>query len=141
MAELRHQIPINASPDKVYAALATQAGLRGWWTADARVDEKVGGKAEFGFEKRKFVIRMMIERLYPGRQLVWTCYGDNPEWDETTLTWNITSEDSATMLRFTQSGWKSVTDLYAMCNSTWGELMYRLKDYVEDRNPGPRWKE
>jgi uncharacterized protein YndB with AHSA1/START domain len=34
MAELKHQIPIEASPDKVYAALATQAGLGSWWTAD-----------------------------------------------------------------------------------------------------------
>jgi uncharacterized protein YndB with AHSA1/START domain len=44
MAELRHQIPINATPEKVYAALATQAGLRGWWTVDVAADEKVGGK-------------------------------------------------------------------------------------------------
>jgi len=36
MAELNHQIPINASVQKVYAALTTQAGLRGWWTADAK---------------------------------------------------------------------------------------------------------
>jgi len=31
--------------------------------------------------------------------------------------------------------------MYAICNSSWGELMHRLKDYVEGRNPGPRWKE
>jgi uncharacterized protein YndB with AHSA1/START domain len=141
MAELRHQIPINSTQDKVYAAIATQAGLRGWWTADAKADEKVGGKAEFGFEKRKFIFRMMIERLQPGKQVVWTCHGDHPEWDGTTLTWNIAREDGVTMLRFTQSGWKSVTDFYAMCNSTWGELIYRIKDYVEGRNPGPHWKE
>ena len=55
MAEIKHQIPIDASPDKIYAALATPAGLRGWWTADVRADEKVGGKAEFGFEKRAMV--------------------------------------------------------------------------------------
>ena len=141
MADLMHQIPISASEDKVYAALATQTGLRGWWTGDTKADEKVGGKAEFGFDKRKFVIRMSIEALHPGKQVVWTCHGDNPEWNGTTLTWNIAREEGATMLRFTQSGWKAVTDFYAMCNSTWGELMYRLKDYVEGRNPGPHWKE
>jgi hypothetical protein len=27
------------------------------------------------------------------------------------------------------------------CNSTWGELMYRIKDYLEGRNPGPHWRE
>jgi hypothetical protein len=27
MAEIKHQMPINATPERVFAALATQAGL------------------------------------------------------------------------------------------------------------------
>lgn len=46
MAEIKHQIPISATPEKVYAALTTEKGLRGWWTADSKTDDKVGGKAE-----------------------------------------------------------------------------------------------
>jgi hypothetical protein len=34
-----------------------------------------------------------------------------------------------------------MTDMVATCNSTWGELMYRLKDYAEGKNPGPLWLE
>jgi uncharacterized protein YndB with AHSA1/START domain len=141
MVELTHQIPIGATPEKGYAALATEAGLRRWWTADAAADEKPGGKAEFGFERRQMVFRMKIEKLEAGKQVVWTCHGDHPEWDGTTLTWNIAAADGATMLRFTYGGWKSMSDFCAMCNSTWGELMYRIKDSVEGRNPGPHWKE
>ncbi len=84
---------------------------------------------------------MIVEKLDPGKQVVWTCHGDHPEWNGTTLTWNIAREDGVSMLRFTHSGWKSVSDFCATCNSTWGELMYRLKDYVEGKNPGPHWKE
>jgi len=141
MAELRHQIPINAAPEKVYAALATQVGLRGWWTADAKVEEKAGGKAEFGFEKRQMIFRMKIERLDPGKQVVWSCHGDHPEWNGTTLTWSIAREDGATMLRFTHGGWTSASEFFALCNSSWGELMYRLRDYAEGKNPGPHWRE
>jgi uncharacterized protein YndB with AHSA1/START domain len=72
---------------------------------------------------------------------VWSCHGDHPEWNGTVLTWEMTPQDGGTTLRFTQSGWKAITDFCATCNSTWGELMYRLKDYVEGRNPGPHWKE
>lgn len=53
MADLRHQIQIKAAPAKVYAAIATQAGLRGWWTADSKTEDKAGGKAEFGFDKTR----------------------------------------------------------------------------------------
>jgi len=141
MVDLRHQISIDAAPDKVYAALATETGLRGWWTADSRADEIVGGKAEFGFARRAAVFRMTIDKLEPGRLVVWSCVGDQPEWTGTTLTWTIAPEKSGSVLRFTHGGWKAATDYCVMCNSTWGELMYRLKDHVEGRNPGPHWTE
>jgi len=141
MAEIKHQIPVKASPQKVYAALATQAGLREWWTADTTADEEVGGKAEFGFDKRGMVFRMNIDKLEPSKRVVWSCHGDHPEWNGTVLTWELSSQNGDTVLRFNQSGWKQISDFCATCNSTWGELMYRLKDYVEDKNPGPHWKE
>jgi uncharacterized protein YndB with AHSA1/START domain len=138
MVDINHLISINASPDAVYAALATQRGLASWWTADTRADEKVGGKAEFGFDDRGMVFRMRIDELVPGKRVVWSCLGDQPEWSGTTLTWTISRENDVSVLRFTQR-WKAMTDMVAICNSTWGELIYRLKDYVEGRNPGPHW--
>ena len=141
MAEIKHQIRIKATPGDVSAAVATQAGLRGWWTADTHADEQVGGKAEFGFDKRGMVFRMHIEKLDSGKRVVWSCHGDHPEWDGTILTWDLTREGDGTILRFTHGNWRSVSDFCAMCNSTWGELMYRLKDYVEGKNPGPHWTE
>lgn len=141
MPEFRHQIDINAKPDKVYAALTTDAGLRSWWAADSKTDQKVGGKAEFGFDKRSTVFRMKIEKLEPGKSVVWSCHGDHPEWDGTKLTWSLTKDGEGTIVRFKQAGWKAATDMFAICNSSWGELMYRLKNYVEGRNPGPHWEE
>ncbi len=141
MAELKHQISIDAKPEKVYTALVTQEGLRSWWTADAVTDGTIGAEAEFGFGKRSVVFRMKIEKLEPGRQVVWRCHGDEPEWNGTTLTWDLARGGDGTTVRFTQCGWKEENEMYAICNSSWGELMHRLKDYVEGRNPGPHWKE
>jgi hypothetical protein len=44
MAELRDQILIKAASAKVYAAIAIQAGMRDWWTADSKTEDTVGGK-------------------------------------------------------------------------------------------------
>lgn len=139
MVEINHQILIKESPRKVFEALATEAGLRQWWTADSSAEERVGGKAEFGFDNRGTVFRMKIEELQPGSKVVWRCYGDHPEWDGTLLTWALTPQGDGTMLRFTHSGWESLSDFCVMCNSTWGELVYRLRNHVEGRNPGPLW--
>ena len=141
MTELRHQIDIAAEPEKVYAALTTEVGLRGWWTADSKTDQKVGGKAEFGFDKRAIVFRMKIEKLEPGKSVVWSCHGDQPEWNGTKLTWTLEKDGKETIVRFNHGGWKAATAMFAICNSSWGELMYRLKNYVEGRNPGPHWTE
>ena len=139
MVGLKHQIDIKASPEQVYAALTTQAGLANWWTADAHAEPNVGGKAEFGFNKRAAVYRMTITKLDPCKEVVWNCQGDNPEWTGTTLTWAIKPDGINSVLRFTHGGWKSESDSFAMCNATWGELMYRLKGYLEGRAPGPHW--
>ncbi len=140
MAELKHQIAIKSTPEKVYAALTTEIGLRQWWTADVKAEDKVGGKAEFGFDQRATVFRMKIVKLNPGKEVIWSCQGDNREWAGTRLIWKISGEGSVTVVRFTHRGWKAVTELYAICNSSWGELMHRLRDYVEGKNPGPHWK-
>lgn len=141
MAEIKHFITIETTPDKVYSALTTQPGLRSWWTADTTTDSRVGGKAEFGFDRQEVVFRMKIEQLEPGRKVVWSCHGDQPNWTGTRLTWEIAPEGKGASLRFAQTGLKALDDFWASCNSTWGELMFRLKDYLEGRNPGPLWKE
>jgi uncharacterized protein YndB with AHSA1/START domain len=143
MADLKFVVPIAATPEKVYAAVATQAGMRSWWTADAQMEEQTGGKAEFGFEKRGVVYRMTIDRLDPGRCVVMSCHGDQPEWKGTTLRWDIAeSEDgSGAILRFVHGGWREVTEFCAGCNAMWGNLMFRLKDSAEGNGRGPQWRE
>jgi uncharacterized protein YndB with AHSA1/START domain len=141
MTDLRHIVPIDATPDKVYAAVATQAGMRSWWTADTRMDEKVGGKAEFGFEKHQMVFRMTVDKLEPGRCVMMSCHGDQPEWNGTKLRWDIVKGDGVTTLIFLHSGWREVTDFCSGCNTMWGNLMFRLKDAVEGNGRGPQWRD
>ena len=112
MAELRHQISINAAPTPVFAALTTSDGLSGWWTADSTTETMVVGKAEFGFNKRRVMFRMTIEELQPGKPVVWRCHGDSPEWIDTTLTWDIAPAEGGSVLRFSQNGWQSMSEMF-----------------------------
>jgi len=141
MVDLTHQVPIEAPAARVYAAVATTDGNRGWWTADSVVDTRAGGKAEFGFERRAVVFHMRIDRLVPGEAVVMACTGGQPEWAGTTLSWTIASDGEQSVLRFTHGGWKELSDYCASCNSMWGRLMYRLKDYVESGKADPQWSE
>jgi uncharacterized protein YndB with AHSA1/START domain len=140
MADMLHEISIDASPEKVYQAITTSEGLRGWWAADSAADPRVGGIAEFGFHNRETVFRMRIEELAPAKRVVWSCIGNDDQWEGTRLTWDIIPDkEGETTLHFGHGGWRSTGDYFASCNSTWGALMYRLKDYVEGKRPGPMW--
>ncbi len=139
MPDLLHGIPISAKPDAVYAAVATEKGMQGWWTGDTVMEAKPGGKVEFGFEKRAVIFRMRVEALEPGRRVALSCSGDPAEWAGTTLEWTVRDGDGGTVLDFRHGNWKAATSYMAMCNSTWGELMYRLKKFVETGRPDPHW--
>jgi uncharacterized protein YndB with AHSA1/START domain len=141
MPDLRFIVSVRAAPDQVYAAVATQAGMRSWWTADTHMAEQVGGAAEFGFEKRSVIYRMTIDRLEPGRCVVMSCHGDQPEWNGTTLQWDIAKDEDGATLHFEHRGWREATDFCARCNTMWGNLMFRLKDSIEGHGRGPQWTE
>lgn len=51
MTDLHHSVPIAAAPPAIYAAIATQAGMQGWWTKDTVMNATQGGAADFGFDK------------------------------------------------------------------------------------------
>jgi hypothetical protein len=40
-------------------------------------------------------------------------------------------------VRFAQLDWKAETDYFTSCNTTWGELMFRLQATAEGKTPGP----
>jgi len=138
MAKMFHGIEISADQGKVYDSLMTEHGLRGWWTVDSSMPKPgEGSKAEFGFHNREVVFEMKIDKLDRPNLIVWNCVGGPKEWKGTRLKWEISAIEGGSELRLTHSKWKNTGKYFRMCNSTWGELMYRLKAHAEkgDRNP------
>jgi uncharacterized protein YndB with AHSA1/START domain len=137
---LLHEIYIQAPAEKVYQAITTADGLRQWWTADSAAEPRVGSVAEFGFFGRKTVFRMRIDELVPSQRIVWQCVGGPDEWPGTRLTWELSENDGKTRVHFDHAGWPHTEGHFRPCNSTWGALMHRLKDYAEGKSPGPHFK-
>jgi hypothetical protein len=55
--------------------------------------------------------------------------------ERTTPSLELAPSDQGTVVKFTQSGWKGATEMYAICNSIWGELIYRLRTTSKAANP------
>lgn len=140
MAEMLHEIEIAAPVRGVFEALTTQKGLRSWWTSDVEARPSKGSVAVFGFGDHSTVFRMRLDELQSGKRVVWTCLGDVPEWKGTRLSWTLAKNGKRTRLRLAHGRWRSTRGWFATCNSTWGELLHRLKAYLEGRRPGPHFK-
>jgi hypothetical protein len=59
------------------------------------------------------------------------------EWSGTRLSFQIALAKSGTLLRFSHAGWRAESEYLTSCNTTWGELMFRLKVAAEGKPPGP----
>jgi uncharacterized protein YndB with AHSA1/START domain len=133
MPDIQHAIQIASRPETIYPLIATAKGLGQWWAAD--ITESAGA-VELGFFKRTTVYRLRLTVDQAPVQADWICE-TGQEWSGTHIVFRLESRASGTLLRFTHAGWESATDYFISCNTTWGELMYRLKAAAEGKSPGP----
>jgi uncharacterized protein YndB with AHSA1/START domain len=140
MPDSIHEITVTASPAKIHAAWASHAGLIAWWTAHAQVAGEPGGVHVFEFDGGAVRFHFRIDELAPDH-IHWTgVAGDRMpgEWIGTTIDVRIAPlAGGKTRLRFTHGNWASGDGAYATCNTTWGELMYRLRDWCEGKGSDP----
>lgn len=133
MADLQHSIQLAVPPAKAWPLIATAAGFGGWWATDIT---EADGATDLGFFNRATVYRLRLRRSDAPAEADWVCEtGD--QWAGTRLVFRLEASKSGTLLRFTHAGWKAETDYFVSCNTTWGELMFRLKATAEGHGPGP----
>jgi uncharacterized protein YndB with AHSA1/START domain len=134
MADIVHLIQIAASPDSVYELVGTSEGFTRWWAED--LVKSADGSIELGFFDRSTVYRFRAVDLRANEHASWRCESGH-EWQGTTLEFVLQPGESGVVLRFNHRDWQAQTDYFATCNTTWGELMFRLKATAEGKAPGP----
>lgn len=133
MPDIKHAIQISAKPEQIRPLVATAAGLGRWWATDIA---ESAGAVELGFFNRATIYRLRPTAVQPASQTEWVCESGD-EWSGTHLGFRLEATNAGTLLRFTHAGWRAETDYFVSCNTTWGELMFRLKAAAEGKNPKP----
>jgi uncharacterized protein YndB with AHSA1/START domain len=141
MPSIHFRKTVDASPQEVYDALATQDGLAGNWTDQLEVPDQTGAVARFGFGPDwAKTLEVRIDALEPGRRVVWTPVGGFPGWIGTSIAWVLEpAEDGGTVVHFTHGSWPDAAadGEMAMCGYTWAMIIDRLAAQVArgDRAP------
>ena len=129
MPEIRHNVSIKTTPEKVYEAITTQEGLANWWARQTIAEPEVGFVNIFTFGT--FRNEMKVTMLSPNKKVEWHCINSIEEWIDTNISFDLEEKDGRTILRFTHSDWRAVTDTFAGCNYDWGRFMTSLKLFCE----------
>lgn len=138
MPDILHLIRIHASPERVYAALTTTEGIRGWWTRDAELDSGVGGTGAFRFHERHRVTTVRVDALEPPVCVRWkTLSSFHPGWEGTTITFDMRAEGGDTMLALAHRDFAQADEFYALTTTGWGYYPVSLQQYLETGKGGP----
>src|SRR5436305_1997518 len=88
-----HALDVHADASTLFNALTTSAGLAAFWTTDSSAQPQAGSVAAFGFPGAPVGLKMRVERLSPGTEVVWHCEGDFPYWLDSTVAWSLSPGD------------------------------------------------
>ena len=83
-------------------------------------------------------MRLNVDRLPV--QAEWICESGK-EWNGTRIVFLLEGKGGSTVMRFTHGGWATESEYFVSCNTTWGELMFRLKAAAEGKSQGPLFSE
>ena len=134
MPEILHRITIDAPADTVFDAIATDEGIKHWWTDDSSSATAAGEMSEFRFMNGDIVFRMHVDVYEPGHKLAWQFAGDYDEWEGTTITWEFEpTSDGKTVLSLKHANWPTTEGEYPNCNTSWGHLLHVIRDYAEGK--------
>ena len=134
MFDILHRVGIEASPEKVYQALATPEGIAGWWTTSTTGDSRVGGMLRTVFHadgKELGAFDLKLSELQPGRRVAWQVMAGPPEWLGSTIRFDLKQEGAFTVILFKHEGWKEPVEFMYHCSTKWAIFLMSLKSLVE----------
>ena len=134
MPSIKHSIAIDAPPDKIFPLISSGSGFAQWWAAD--ITQVSPESVELGFFHRQTIYRLQLIRAAAPTDVEWLCTSGK-EWKDTRILFRLTPTETGSQLQFSHADWRNETDYFVSCNTTWGELMFRLKAAAEGKSPGP----
>jgi uncharacterized protein YndB with AHSA1/START domain len=140
METIKHDLNVKADAPTAFKAVATEAGIKGWWAKNSTVGETLGSNVELHFTKPEMSATMTFDvtALEPGRLVEWTCkQNTNPIWLGSKLTWQIEPASEGSVVHFTHEGLSEGGPPYDMTVEGWQFFLGSLEAYLNGGAPYP----
>jgi uncharacterized protein YndB with AHSA1/START domain len=133
MFDILHRVGIDAKPGRVFDALTTIEGVRGWWFSAATGSAAKAGLFNLG------CCDMQVIAAEPDRLVHWRCTRGPDEWMNTEVTFRLDWKEDQTFVVFKHANWKEPVEFMHHCSTKWATFLLSLRDLLEksDGRPSP----
>jgi len=123
------RVDVRASRNRIFDAVGTLDGLRGWWTPLAVGAAEAGGELCFAFVGLDEHIVMQVAEATRPSTVRWKCitHTGHPEWQGTTIAFDIGER----ALFFRHVGLLPELACYGACELGWDRYLASLVAYAE----------
>jgi uncharacterized protein YndB with AHSA1/START domain len=138
MAKILLRFPVAAERDAVYRALASEAGVRGWWSEKTEGPAGTDSVMKVAFPDAPITFDFEVTEDLPSERVAWRCLAGPPEWIGTELSFDLKDGDGGEVaVDFTHDGWKTTTDSFPFIAYSWAQIFPRLKRLAETGEENP----
>jgi uncharacterized protein YndB with AHSA1/START domain len=137
MTSHSHRITVEAEKQKVYEAITTEHGLRGWYTPSVHGSASHGERLELHFKSQDGPFHWKIDEVNPDSVVRWECLEGPGDSRGTKATFHLTEVEGKTIVEMDHEGIDEGDTKRKTCNSMWGALMLHLKRFVETGKADP----
>ena len=130
MADIFHDLPINASLDRVFQAISTPQGLDCWWTKRSDGKPHVGAEYELSFGPG-FEWRAIVTRCVPNSEFEMEILHADGDWIGTVVSLKLEERNDVTWIRFCHTGWPKLNEHYKISCNCWAMYLRILRRYLE----------
>lgn len=124
MADILQDLPINASPERVFEAISSTAGLARWWALSAKGVSAPGAQFELSFGPAcSGQARVTCYQPCTAFELEMT--SADADWTGTRVRLEVEPRGSHTWLRFRHTGWPYENEHYRISGHCWAMYLPR----------------
>lgn len=130
MPDILHDLPIQASIERVFEAFTTPEGLDRWWTLRSEGVPLMGSEYRLCFGPR-FDWRARVTRVEPPREFELELVDAMEDWLGTRVGVRLIASQGMTQVEFWHAGWAAATPHFRASNCCWAAYLRILRRNME----------
>lgn len=132
MADIFHDLPIRVSPDQVFEAISTPAGLNEWWTKRCSGEPRLGAQYVLWFGP-EHDWRAKVTACEPPGCFELNVTHAHEDWLGTTVGFRLAEagQPTVTGVRFSHTGWPQPNEHWRISCYCWAMYLRVLRRFLE----------